>query len=102
VRSIQEQLRTAWERAVEEALAPVIRRLSNKVDTKGLSRITVIQLNDCKVMREAYGRCSEWLHSQPGILNPALPAPAEIEKEISALRAWIDDIRQRQNVVSMN
>jgi energy-coupling factor transporter ATP-binding protein EcfA2 len=36
VTSFQDQLRTSWERAVEEAVGPVLRRLSRKVDTTGL------------------------------------------------------------------
>jgi hypothetical protein len=36
VTSFQDQLRNIWERAVEEVLKPVIRRLSRKVDTTGL------------------------------------------------------------------
>ena len=57
VRSLQEQLRTMWERAVEESVTPVIRRLANKVDTKGLAKLTAITLDDCYAMRAAYGRC---------------------------------------------
>jgi energy-coupling factor transporter ATP-binding protein EcfA2 len=33
--SFQNQLRTTWERAVEEVVGPVIRRLSRKIDTTG-------------------------------------------------------------------
>ena len=73
VRSLQEQLRTTWERCVEEALSPVMRRLTNKVDTKGLSKLTVLTLDDCRLMREAFGRCSNLLHSISEALNPPLP-----------------------------
>ncbi len=41
VSGMQDQLRKGWERAVEEILFPVIKRLSNKVDTKHLSKVTV-------------------------------------------------------------
>jgi hypothetical protein len=40
VTSFQDQLRTTWERAVEEVIGPVIRRLSRKVDTTGLIKLT--------------------------------------------------------------
>src|SRR5262249_7657975 len=86
VRSLQDQLRQTWERAVEEALSPVIKRLANKVDTKGLAKVTVITLEDCRVMRDAYSRCSELLHSAPGTLNKPLPTPQAIAAEIEALR----------------
>ena len=97
VRSLQEQLRTTWERAVEEALSPVLKRLSNKVTTPGLAKITVITIQDCETMRAAFGRCSELLHSEAAGLNKPLPAPDKIEAEITTMRDWINSIEQRQN-----
>ncbi|WP_347094161.1 AAA family ATPase [Sphingomonas parapaucimobilis] len=97
VTSFQDQLRTTWERAVEEVVGPVLRRLSRKVDTTGLIKLTVIENTHCTVMREAFGRCSALLHSQPGEINQRLPEPAIIQAEIEALEKWIIDIRQRQD-----
>jgi hypothetical protein len=99
VRSIQEQLRTTWERAVEEALAPVLRRMSNKVDTKGLKKLTVLTLQDCESMREAFGRCSRLLHSDASALNSPLPRPEAVQAEVTALKQWVDDLRGRQRAV---
>lgn len=96
VTSFQDQLRTTWERAVEEAVGPVLRRLARKVDTTGLLKLTVLTPQDCATMREAFGRCSALMHSQPGELNPPLPAPDAISAEIEALASWIGDIRDRQ------
>lgn len=97
VTSFQDQLRTAWERAVEEIIGPVIRRLSRKVDTAGLIKLTVLSESDCTAMREAFGRCSALLHSQPGEINPKLPSPLAVEVEIEALAHWLADIRTRQD-----
>ena len=46
VDGLQKRLRWTWERAVEEALGPVVKRLSNKVETKGLAqgKITKIRV----------------------------------------------------------
>ena len=96
VTSFQDQLRTTWERAVEEVVGPVIRRLSRKVDTTGLIKLTIIKDEDCKEMREAFGRCSVLLHSQPGEINPRLPAPSVIQAEIEVLEMWTVNIRGRQ------
>ena len=96
VGSFKKELRDAWERAVENVVSPVIRRLSHKVNTNGLIQLTVLTENDCRVMREAYTRCSQLLHSQPGELNPPLPSPMDIETEITTLETWITDIRARQ------
>ena len=100
VTSFQDQLRTTWERAVEEAVCPVIKRLARKVDTTGLIKLTVLTLADCTAVRDAFGRCSLLLHSQPGELNPALPPPPAIDREIKALASWISDIRQRQAAIA--
>ncbi len=63
VDAMQKRLRWTWERAVEEALGPVIKRLSNKIETKGLAKVTTLTMDDCTQMRQAYGRCSTLLHS---------------------------------------
>jgi len=96
VTSFQDQLRQTWERAVEELVKPVIQRLSRKVDTTGLMKLTVITEDDCNAMREAFGRSSALLHSQPGEINPRLPTPNTIQMEIEALETWLADIRIRQ------
>lgn len=101
VGSFEKELREAWERAVEEVVSPVMKRLSQKVHTDNLIKITVLQEEDCATMREAYGRCSRLLHSQPGELNPRLPSPEDIEREISVLEKWVADIRSRQDTVKV-
>ena len=98
--AMQKRLRLTWERAVEEAVGPVIKRLSNKVETKGLAKVTTLTLDDCKQMREAYGRCSTLLHSTADTLNSPLLKPETVQKEISALRNWVADIKQRQSKIA--
>lgn len=100
VRGLQEQLRTTWERAVEEAVGPVLRRLGNKVATGGLAKLTAITIADCQAMRDAFGRCSALLHSEAAGLNTPLPHPDRVQAEITALRNWVDSIRQRQAVIN--
>lgn len=99
VRSLQEQLRTTWERAVEEIISPVLKRLSNEVNTPGLIKLTAITLADCEAMRAAFGRCSALLHSEAAALNTPLPDPGKIQAEITALRDWVNALQQRQNSI---
>lgn len=99
VDALQKRLRWTWERAVEEAVGPVIKRLSNKVETKGLAKVTTLTIDDCTEMRLAYGRCSNLLHSTADALNPPLPKPDAVKKEITVLRNWVEDIKQRQGEV---
>jgi energy-coupling factor transporter ATP-binding protein EcfA2 len=99
VRSIAGALRDTWEIAVEEAVAHVIRRLSNEVKTPGLVKLTAITVADCETMRDAFGRCSELLHTAAAALNRPLPRPEALSAEIGALSAWSDGLRQRQAAV---
>ncbi len=97
VTSFHDQLRTTWECAVQEIVGPVIRRLSRKVDTAGLIKLTVLTDVDCSTMREAFGRCSALLHSQPGESKPRVPTPEAIQFEIETLEIWILDVTARQD-----
>lgn len=99
VRSLQEQLRTCWERAVEDTVAHVVRRLSHKVTTPGLVRMTAITRQDCEDMRDAYGRCSALLHSEARELNAPLPTAEAVQAEITALKTWVGSVGQRQKAV---
>ena len=101
VDALQKRLRWTWERAVEEAISPVFKRMSEKVQTKGLSKITALTMDDCTEMRKAYGRCSTLLHSSPDTLSPALPKPEAVQNEITALRNWVVNIRQRQGNINL-
>lgn len=99
LRSLQESLRTTWERAVEDVVAPVVRRLGNKVSTSGLLKLTVITARDCETMREAFGRCSKLVHSDSDGLNKPLPKPEDVQAEIDALQTWVVDLRARQGKI---
>lgn len=96
VRSTLEQLRETWERAVEEIIGPVLKRLSNKVDSANLRQLTVLEIADCDAMRAGFRDCSEMLHSAGESLNPKLPTPDDLQKEIEKLRQWFTDLRSRQ------
>ena len=101
VKSIIGTLRDTWEIAVEEVVGHVFRRLSHKVNTPGLIKLTPISVQDCEVMRNAYGRCSALLHSISGELNSPLPRPEAVAAEIGALAGWANDLRQRQAAVRL-
>lgn len=95
------ELRILWERAVEQAIAPVIKRFKNKVETRALTKLTALKMDDCTKMRAAYGRCSELLHSEGDALNRPRPDPQLIKDEIDCLKGWITDIRDRQKNIKL-
>jgi hypothetical protein len=99
VRSLQEQLRTSWERAVEDSVGSVLRRLSNKVSTEGLVKMTAITVKDCEDVRDAFGRCSALLHSEARGLNSPLPTPDKVQAEITALKTWVEAMASKQKAV---
>ena len=101
VDGLQKRLRLTWERAVEDAVGSVVKRLSNKVETKGLAKVTAVTLDDCMEMRQAYGRCSTLLHSSADELNRPLPKPDAVQNEVTALRKWVEDIKQRQDKIGL-
>lgn len=90
------QLRCTWERAVEDAVGPVVRRFDQKVDTRGLAEVAALKPNDCKTVRQAYGRISKRLHSFADAVNPKEANPDEIQKELEGLESWVADLTERQ------
>ena len=99
VRSLQRDLREAWERAVEDVVSPVLTRLTNNVKTRGLAQLTAITMDDHASMRAAYGRCSDLIHSEAAGFNKPLPNPDMVQAEIAALRGWITSIKDRQGKI---
>ena len=92
----EKELRILWERAIEEVVAPTVKRFSNKIDTKAFIKLTAITDEDCKKMRSSYGKCSKLLHSEADSLNSVSPSPQVIENEIDSLKSWVNDIKSRQ------
>ncbi len=101
VKLIATTLRDTWEIAVEEVVGCVLERLSNKIKTQGLVKLTAITVADCEVVRDGFGRCSELLHSPAPSLNRPLTRPEVIADEINALDTWAKNLRQRQKAVKL-
>lgn len=98
-RGLIDSLRQAWEAAVEDAIAPVLRTFASKVDTKGFAKLSAISLQDAQTMRDHYGECSILLHKTSDVMNPVAPSPDQIETELTALEVWLDDVGTRQKKV---
>lgn len=97
----EKQLRMLWERAVEEIIAPTVKRFGNKINTKSLIKLTAITEEDCKNMRLRYRKCSQFLHSEADSLNSGLAPPEVIENEINSLKNWVCDIIDRQRKINL-
>lgn len=97
--SLMNQLRQAWEFAVEEVMEPVIKRLSREVKMRNFNQLTVFTKEDSDTMRKAHGFCSKFLHSSPGAANESIPTPDEIQEQITLLSDWVQGIQQRQDKI---
>ncbi len=96
VKAMTGLLRDGWERSSEFAVSHVIRRFGNKVYTGGLRKLTVLTDADCDDLKEGYGFCSTYCHTDPDGVNRPTPTPDKIKEEADRLRNWFDSVRTRQ------
>ncbi|MEQ9452753.1 MAG: AAA family ATPase [Pseudomonadales bacterium] len=101
-RGLIDSLRQTWETAVEDAISPVLRTFSSRVNTKGFARLSAITQEDAEIMRKHYGQCSVLLHKASDALNPVAPSPEAIEDEMDALESWLTSVSQRQDAIKVN
>lgn len=100
VKSLVRDLREIWELAVEDILSPAIKRFSNKLETRGIFRISVLEEDDCKHMRDSYKRCSELCHSSSHVKNQKILKPGDILQEIKDLEDWYSTIKNKQDEIN--
>lgn len=98
-RGLIDSLRQTWEAAVEDAIAPVLRTYSSKVNTKGFAKLSAITEQHARTMRHHYGQCSILLHKISNAMNPVAPTPDRIATELGALEIWLDDVEVRQKQI---
>lgn len=99
-RGLIDSLRQTWETAVEDAISPVLRTFSSKVNTKGFVKLSAITEQHAKTMRHHYGECSTLLHKTSDAMNPVAPFPDQIEAELNAVAGWVDDVENRQKEIN--
>ena len=98
-RGLVDSIRQTWESAIEDAISPVLRTFSNKVNTRGFAKLSAITETDASEMRNAYGVCSELLHKASDELNPVAPAPSKIEELMGQLEQWLESLNERQKEI---
>ena len=100
-RGLIDSLRQTWESAIEDAVSPVLRTFSSKVDTKGFAKLSAITEADAITMRKHYGICSEFLHKASNSMNPVTPTPDDIDREFDALQTWLNALDERQKSIKV-
>ena len=94
--------RASWERGLEEiALARVVVRHRDYIDTKNLKKASVLVDADCDTFRAAFKKCSDIVsaHDPSSGRNAEVPPPDEILQDIQALKDWVMSLRDRQKKI---
>lgn len=103
VHRIYSNLRSTWERAIEDvAFHGVISRHRDYINTKNFRKATVLTDADVDAFEKGFQKCCDLTDAHDGSRgrNAAPPTPDEMLKDVQAVRAWADSIRQRQKAVS--
>lgn len=88
-------LRLAWERAVEEVLLrSVVIRFREGVETNKLIEV-VVEHSDYAAVERGMTKCSKYAHDKAALGNVAVPLPAELADDITALELWRKAIEAR-------
>jgi ABC-type transport system involved in cytochrome c biogenesis ATPase subunit len=99
-RHFYDDLRAAWERALEEvAFAHVVMRHRDYIRDKDLVRVSALTDQDCKSWGDNFGKCCDLMAGHDGSRgrNRAMPEPEELLQDVAALNTWVRNLRERQN-----
>lgn len=91
-------IRILVERIVElDLLADVVQRYRRAVNTMGkVDKLAKINKEDCDLINDFMTRYSCYEHSQPIESPGEIPEPAEIEKDVDDLLAWLTEFNSRK------
>jgi energy-coupling factor transporter ATP-binding protein EcfA2 len=89
------QLRSAWERAVEEVLLDeVVLRFRKAISTQRLAQVSV-EDGDYQEIFAGMKRCSNYAHDKATLGGVAIPDPDELLEDIQALESWRSRVVKR-------
>ena len=99
VRSWYQDLRTVWERALEEVvLGPVQVRGRLELRPSNLKVLARFSDDDDQEFQHAFTRCGDrGSHDRSSELNRPLPPIKELEEDLDSIRIWHKRVRQYQN-----
>ena len=100
---IYDQLRASWERGLEEvAFSHVVMRHRDYINPKDLKKVSVLTDRDCDAYAAGFKKCCDVVdaHDPSGGRNAAPPPPADLFRDIQALKDWAASLRDRQKKVA--
>jgi hypothetical protein len=101
-RHFYDDLRAAWERALEEvAFAHVVMRHRDYIRGRDLLRVSALTAQDCNSWTDSFGNCCDLIAGHDGSRgrNRAMPEPEELLQDTQALGAWVRDLKDRQKAI---
>lgn len=88
------QMRTTWERAVEERLfRGVVRRFQRQVKTLRLKDVSVSE-EQVKTIEGGMARCSEFVHDEPPAASSPIPPRSDLAADLEELRTFEKETRR--------
>ena len=102
VAGIYGQLRASWERGLEEvAFSHVVLRHRDYINAKDLKKVSVLTDADCDAYAAGFKRCCDVVdaHDPSSGRNAAAPPPADVARDVQALKDWVTSLRDRQKKV---
>ncbi|MHB0722170.1 AAA family ATPase [Roseomonas mucosa] len=100
---IYNKLRNTWERAIEDvAFSGVINRHRDYINTKNLRKVTALESDDCDAFSVGFEKCCDQTdaHDLSRGRSAAPPPPDEILRDVQAVFAWVNSLRERQKHIS--
>ena len=95
-RQTYQQLRHAWERAIEEVLLKgVVLRFKPGISTQRLQGVAV-EDSDYAAVENGTGKCSKYVHDGAAQAQVAVPLPNELLDDIESLDTWRKSVEDRR------
>ena len=101
--AIYAQLRATWERGLEDIVfAGVLHRHRDYIDTKNLSKVTVLTEGDVTIFSANFKKCSDLIEARDAsrARDAEVPPPDEVMSDIKALSDWAASLKERQKLVA--
>lgn len=102
IAGLYSDLRATVERAIEEwVFRRVVLRHRDYISLDGLKYVTVLTMSDCQRLQALFKKCCDLTeaHDRAALRSFGVPHPDDAMKDVAELRAIVDDLRSRQNVI---
>lgn len=102
VAKLYNALRASWERALEDiAFFRVVQRHRDYINTKELKKVSALTEADCDAFAAGFKRCCDIVdaHDPSSGRNATPPPPADLLRDIQALKDWATSLRDRQKQI---